>query len=154
MSKLDGIENNTEKVSNRWDKSQYKSYFEGPELFDNYKKYDLNKYLVGLDKDWKHLANRILSNTLYEILLDVIENNTIFTFSIQNNEIAEIFLDATEDEEFKREYKRGRFNKIDFVKSNFTAYLPKMYYKTKSGYNNITMNVGGELAKALKKKHG
>ncbi|MBQ0113246.1 MAG: hypothetical protein KBT03_08975 [Bacteroidales bacterium] len=76
-------------------------------------------------------ASLKIANTFIDffqrVLLDIIDNNDTFVISNINRATirrnGEIYLQKIEGEEFKKMYKRGFFENIDYVKTNFSAYV-------------------------------
>ena len=77
-------------------------------------------------KNPKQLASKIFKDCLYEILLDIIENNVTFVLPLKYGHYAEIYMKqfsdeisgidgeaVSNDEEFKKLYKYGKFKNID-----------------------------------------
>ena len=144
MSKHVGIENNTEKASNQFVKS--KNYMTAQEIMQAWPKWILDKYVTRWEIDDRDLAGKILIQIFYEILLDVIANNATFVFPI-NGEYAEITLSEVCDEKFKKYYKEGLFQFVDWVNTQFTVKLPE--YKI-NGFRKPIM-VSGILREAFLK---
>lgn len=80
-------------------------------------------------KTRKEICEKIFADVFFEILLDIIENNVTFVLPLRWGEHAEISMDTIEGEEFKKMYKKGSFNDVDFVLSGFTAHRLKYTYK-------------------------
>lgn len=72
-------------------------------------------------KDRKNLAAKIFDDCFYEILLDIINNNVTFVLPLRFGNYGEISMKQIADEDFKQAYRRGKFNNIDFVLSQFTG---------------------------------
>jgi hypothetical protein len=75
--------------------------------------------------------NYIFEEFIRTVLLDVIENNTIFVINERSDYHASIMKDFVSGEVFEKLYKKGYF-KVDFLKSNFTGCILKMYFSKHS----------------------
>lgn len=76
-----------------------------------------------------------------QVLLDIIENNTIFVHRCGNRDIT-IQKVPVCGEEFEMYYKLGRFN-LDYLKSNFTGHFIKFEFAKNSsskGFKNIFLS--------------
>lgn len=80
-------------------------------------------------KTRKEMCEKIFADTFFEILLDIIENNVTFVLPLRWGEYAEISMDTIEGDDFIKMYKKGSFEDIDFVLSNFTGHRLKYTYK-------------------------
>ena len=89
-------------------------WFKGGHCGSWFKKY----FGEGLEK---RLAAKIFNTGLYEILLDIINNNVTFVLPTRIGNYGEICAESITGEDFIEMYKKGSFKNIDFVKSNFTA---------------------------------
>lgn len=79
----------------------------------------------------KTFAVRIFNDCFYEILLDIIHNNVTFVLPLTFGQYGEIHMQQHEGEEFKRLYKLGKYNNIDFILSGFTGNQLYYNYTTK-----------------------
>lgn len=103
-------------------------------------------------KNQKLLAAKIFKDCFYEILLDIIENNVTFVLPLRYGNYAEIHMKQVADEEFKRLYKYGKFNNIDFVLSQFTGNELVYRYTTHTvGTKEKPIYVNKELKKMIEK---
>jgi hypothetical protein len=85
------------------------------------------------NKSRKELCSKIFADTFFEILLDIIKNNTTFVVPLRYGEYAEICIEPIEGDEFKEMYKKGSFKNVDYVTSQFTAYMVKYKYRLRNG---------------------
>ena len=99
-------------------------------------------------KDRKNLAAKIFDDCFYEILLDIINNNVTFVLPLRFGNYGEISMKQIADEDFKQAYRRGKFNNIDFVLSQFTG--NKLVYRYMK-HNKETMEKPIYVDKYLKK---
>lgn len=65
--------------------------------------------------------------------MDIINNNVTFVLPLRFGKFGEFSMKKISGEEFKKAYEKGAFNKIDFVKSQFSANRVYYRYKTKGG---------------------
>lgn len=84
-------------------------------------------------KSRKELCSKIFADTFFEILLDIIKNNTTFVVPLRYGEYAEIYIERIEGDKFKEMYKNGSFRKIDFVMTDMGAYQMMYKYRLKDG---------------------
>lgn len=111
------------------------------------KKWDATKR----GKTRKEVCAKIFADTFFEILLDIIENNVTFVLPLKWGEYAEISMDTIEGEEFKKMYKKGSFNDVDFVLSDFTAHRLKYTYKKGKNTRWKHIYISNNLLKLLTK---
>ena len=52
---------------------------------------------------------------------------------LRYGEYAEICIEPIEGDEFKEMYKKGSFKNVDYVASQFTAYMVKYKYRLRNG---------------------
>lgn len=91
---------------------------------------------VRKNKQWKNkqaLGAFIFTECFHEILLDIINNNVTFVLPLRFGKYAELCMENISGEKFKEAYAKGAFNKIDFVKSEFSANRPAFRYKNREG---------------------
>lgn len=124
----------------------YKHCFSAEELYVGLSK----KWLKGLwvknrYKDRRKLAAKIFIDCFFEILLDIIDNNVTFVLPLKYGKVSEICMRQYAGEEFKDMYKKGCFNKIDFVSSQFTANRLLYTCRTRSGLKHKPIYVNKEL---------
>jgi hypothetical protein len=105
------------------------------ELFETMNKKELN-ITTKMYKEYKsdtlvEFCAYVLNYFFYLVLLDIIENNVTFVFSLggQQERSATISVKCFENEIFQKQYAVGRFNGIDFLQSNFKGYQIYMFYK-------------------------
>lgn len=101
-------------------------------------------------KDRTQLAAKIFKDCFYEILLDIIDNNVTFVLPLKYGDYAEIYMKQFSDDNFKRLYKKGKFNNIDFVLSQFTGNQLTFKYSTRTvGDREKPIYVNKELKKLI-----
>lgn len=101
--------------------------FNSKELFQNFplkklkmtRKQCLDLYSDGYRRD---LAASIFVRSLELVVDDIIENNTQFKFPGLGRTQAYLQMERTSGDAFKRAFKRGKWRKVDFIKSNFSGY--------------------------------
>lgn len=71
--------------------------------------------------------NYIFEEFIRIVLLDVIENNTIFVINERQDYSASIIKDFVTGDVFEELYKKGYF-KLDYLKSNFTGCMLKIHF--------------------------
>ena len=78
---------------------------------------------------------QILTYFFYLVVLDIIENNTTFVFSLNSSiRSATLSVKCFDGEVFRKQYAMGRFNGIDFLQSNFKGYQLYFFYKKGSDW--------------------
>lgn len=101
-------------------------------------------------EETRNIASEIFTYCLYMILLDVINNNSIFVLPLYWGRYAELHLKEISEERFKELYNRGCFNEIDYVLSNFTAKVPVLTYKKRNGfYKDMPIHLYGRFKQDL-----
>lgn len=100
-------------------------------------------------KDQKLLAANIFNDCLYEILLDIINNNVTFVLPLSMGRYAEITTEEVSGEKFKELYKAGSFRNVDFVRSEFTAYGLLLRLETSRGVKKIPIQLDKDLRNLL-----
>ena len=111
--------------------------YKAEELFQDLPKtHSMKKpYVDILYGDYRLLAADIFAECLRLIVLDIIENNTIFVLPLNFGRYAEIGMHCIPEDEFIDIYKQGSFRNIDFVRSEFKAYKLMFSWKTFKGAN-------------------
>lgn len=66
-------------------------------------------------------------------MLDIINNNVTFVLPNTYGNDAEIYIEEFSGDRFKEMYQRGSFSKVDYVKSEFSAYRVMYRWKDKKG---------------------
>ena len=84
-------------------------------------------------KSRKELCSKIFADTFFEILLDIIKNNTTFVVPLRYGEYAEIYIERIESDIFKKMYNNGSFKNVDFIITNMGAYQMRYKYRLKDG---------------------
>lgn len=139
------------KLSNRY--AKIKPYFTAQELYRGFDTRILDKYVTKWDKDSQDLAGKLLIRCFCEILLDVIDNNAIFVLPLTFDHYSEIYLKKFSDKEFIELYKKGRWRNMDFIKSEWTAYMPTYHRRVKNRLVEKPLYVTGMLKEHLDKKN-
>lgn len=83
----------------------------------------------------------IFEEYLRQLILDIIENNTIFAYNCHNHEFT-ITKEPVTGEEFMKHYKLGKFD-LDYLKSNFTGHFLVLRMNKNDGsskYRNIFLS--------------
>lgn len=82
---------------------------------------DVYEKKYGVNKKQKLCAS-VLCYCFSLILLDIIKNNVTFVLPLFNGKEASIFVKPYTGDEFIEAKKRGAFQGIDFITTNFTGY--------------------------------
>lgn len=110
--------------------------FTSQDLFDNinFKKFGWSKNFYKLFKTdrWKKVVGKIFTYFMYQVILDIIENNITFELPLTGKSYAEFYVKSFMDEDFKNLYRKGKWNEIEFLNLNFTGYQIYFKYKTKN----------------------
>lgn len=83
----------------------------------------------------------IFEEYLRQVLLDIIENNTIFAYNCHNHDIT-LTKESVTDEKFMEYYRQGRFD-LDYLKSNFTGHFLVLRMNKVNGnlkYKNVFLS--------------
>lgn len=108
--------------------------FTSRELLEKLNKKELN-ITMKMYKEYKadtliEFCAQILTYFFYLVILDIIENNVTFVFSLNSQErSATLGVKCFEGEVFRKQYQMGRFSGIDFLQSNFKGYQLYLFYK-------------------------
>lgn len=89
----------------------------------------------------------IFEEFIRQILLDIIENDSIFVFNDSANFSVTIKKEEVTGDDFEKYYKEGRFD-LDYLKSNFVGHFIKIHIdnsRRKSIIKNIFLS--GDLKK-------
>lgn len=101
--------------------------FTGKDLFMNFpveklkmtKKQCVDIYSDGSKRD---LAEQIFMKSVEMVVDDIIDNNTHFKFPGIGKTQAYMYMKRTEGKDFKKAFKNGKWNDVDFIMSNFSGY--------------------------------
>lgn len=130
----------------------FKHAFSAEELFTGLNNRWLRgRWVKNRFRDRKQLAADIFKDCFYEILLDIIENNTTFVLPLKYGNYAEICMKQYTEDEFKKLYQYGKFKNIDYVLSQFTGNEIIYRYNTHMGYKEKPIYVNKELKKLIEK---
>ena len=90
----------------------------------------------------------IFEEFIRQVLLDIIENDTIFVFNDLAFSTIMIKKDEITGEQFEKHYKSGRFD-LDYLKSNFMGHFIKVYIDDSRRNKNYQKNLflSGDLKK-------
>lgn len=104
-------------------------------------------------KLYENLAGTIFADCLYEIVLDVIENNITFVLPLMGGSYGEICGMTSTEEEFIERYKTGFLSGVDYIKSGFTYNRIVFNFRTPKGKTRrSTICLYGDLKKRLLRK--
>lgn len=101
--------------------------FTGKDLFDNFpvnklkmsKKQCIATYPDGNKRD---LAASIFTRSVQMVVDDIIDNNIDFKFPTLGKTQAYLRMKRTNGKQFKKAFKNGKWNDVDFLTSNFSGY--------------------------------
>lgn len=74
----------------------------------------------------RNLAASIFGKSFQLVINDIIENNTHFQLPTMGKTQAYLYMDRTSGKAFKKAFKNGKWNDIDFINSNFSGYQIKL----------------------------
>ena len=101
--------------------------FTGKDLFDNFpvRKLKMSKEQcvdIYSDGNKRDLAESIFLDSVQLVIDDIIDNNVHFKLPGIGRTQAYIHADRTEGKAFKKAFKNGKWNDVDFLMSNFSGY--------------------------------
>lgn len=74
------------------------------------------------DGSKKDLAAHIFTDSVKLVMDDIIENNIQFKLPKVGRAESNIQMNKIEGDDFKKQFRRGKWRDIDFITSNFTGY--------------------------------
>lgn len=74
------------------------------------------------DGNKRDLSAQIFAKCMQMIVDDIIDNNTHFKLPGNPNSQSYIYMKRTSDKEFKKAFRNGKWNDVDFIESNFSGY--------------------------------
>lgn len=74
------------------------------------------------DGNKRDLAAAIFARSVQMVVDDIIDNNTYFKLPGMGRTQAYLYMKRTEGKKFKKAFKNGKWNDIDFIMSNFSGY--------------------------------
>lgn len=83
--------------------------------------YDTVKKIYS-DGDKRSLSASIFTKGMQLIIEDIIENNVHFLLPTLGSSEAYLYMNKTQGKDFKNAFKKGKWNDVDFLTSNFTGY--------------------------------
>ena len=101
--------------------------FTGKDLFVNF---PVNKLKMSKDEcrqvysdgNKRDLAEQIFIKSVQMVIDDIIDNNVHFKLPTLGKTQSYIYMKKTEGSQFKKAFKNGKWNDVDFIMSNFTGY--------------------------------
>lgn len=101
--------------------------FTGSDIFMNFpvRKMKMSKdecRRIYSDGNKRDLAEQIFIRSLQMVVDDIIDNNVHFKFPGLGRTQAYMYMKRTEGKDFKKAFKKGKWNDVDFVTSNFSGY--------------------------------
>lgn len=73
------------------------------------------------DGNKRDLAASIFADSVKMVIDDIIDNNTYFQLPILGRTQAYLYMKKTQGKEFKKAFKKGKWNDVDFITSNFSG---------------------------------
>ena len=101
--------------------------FSAQEIFHNFPinklkiDYDTVKKIYS-DGDKRSLSASIFNKGMQLIIEDIIENNVHFLLPTLGSNESYLYMKKTSGKDFKNAFKKGKWNDVDFLTSNFTGY--------------------------------
>lgn len=91
---------------------------------DMYQDFNNKKWNIGnnISNTPKELCCQVFAYLLFLIICDIIENNITFELPLLRDRHAYIYVKCFQDEEFEKVFRRGAFEGIDYIKSEFKGY--------------------------------
>lgn len=83
------------------------------------------------DYNKREFAEQIFAKGMQLIIEDIIENNIHFQLPKKATSESYLFMNKTQNEEFKKAFKKGKWRDVDFITSNFTGYQLALSIKSK-----------------------
>ena len=74
------------------------------------------------DGNKRDLAAQIFATGLQMVIDDIIDNNVHFKLPGLGRTQSYIYMKRTSGKQFKKAFKRGKWNDVDFIESNFSGY--------------------------------
>ena len=74
------------------------------------------------DGSKRDLAASIFAESLQMVINDIIDNNIHFKFPGLGRTQSYLYMKRTTGDKFKKAFKKGKWNDVDFVTSNFSGY--------------------------------
>ena len=74
------------------------------------------------DGNKRDFAASIFMKSVQLVVNDIIDNNIHFKFPGLGKTQAYMYMKRTEDKKFKKAFKNGKWNDVDFIMSNFCGY--------------------------------
>lgn len=101
--------------------------FNGKDLFMNFpvEKLKMTKQQcidIYSDGNKRDLAEQIFMKSVEMVVNDIIDNNTHFKFPGIGRTQAYMYMKRTDGKAFKKAFKNGKWNDVDFIMSNFSGY--------------------------------
>ena len=79
------------------------------------------------------MCKAVFDKCIELILLEVIDNNSIFALPTHFGRDSEFYIETVEGEELKKLMQKGQFSDVDVVKSGFKAHRVKHAVERKNG---------------------
>ena len=101
--------------------------FTGKNLFENFpvEKLKMSKEQcteIYSDGNKRDLAEQIFIRSVQMVVDDIIDNNVHFKLPGIGRTQAYLYMNRTEGKKFKKAFKNGKWNDVDYIMSNFSGY--------------------------------
>lgn len=101
--------------------------FTGKDLFMNFPVDKLKMSVeqckqIYSDGNKRDLAEQIFIKSVQMVIDDIIDNNTHFKLPGLGRTQAYMYMKRTDGKKFKKAFKNGKWNDVDFITSNFSGY--------------------------------
>lgn len=101
--------------------------FTGKDLFMNFPVDKLKMSVeqckeIYSDGNKRDLAEQIFIKSVQMVVDDIIDNNTHFKLPGLGRTQAYMYMKRTDGKKFKKAFKNGKWNDVDFITSNFSGY--------------------------------
>lgn len=77
-----------------------------------------------------HMVISVFIYAVKLILIDIFTNNNTFNLPLVSGKTAKIKMRAVRDEDFKNARRNGKFLDVDFIRSDYTGYVPTFEYQS------------------------
>ncbi len=102
------------------------------------------------DGSKRDLAASIFARSLEIVANDIVDNNTHFKLPSLGKYSSYIYMKRTEGEHFKRAFRKGKWNDVDFIMSNFCGYQLSFKIENPQGHSKEkSVFVGTELKQKI-----
>lgn len=122
---------------------------------DLFSKFNINKISTHFSilkkfyktREKKEMAVKIFIYGIYLIILDIIENNV--TFVLPTVKRGQIQMGQMSGSNFTKAWKNGKFNDIDFIKTNNTGYFLEFRFQKNGWFKKKHIYLNSSLKKKI-----